>query len=107
MSVRAIDPAELKRRLDAREPPVVLDVRERDELAICALAGALHIPMGDVPRRVGELDPEREIVCVCHHGVRSANVAAWLANAGFERVANLSGGIDRWARDVEPTMPRY
>lgn len=107
MSFLPLDPRELKRRLDAGEAPVVLDVREPDELALCAIAGAQPIPMGDIPRRVGELDPERETVCVCHHGVRSANVAAWLANAGFERVYNLTGGIDRWARDVEPTMARY
>lgn len=107
MSFRPLDPRELKRRLDAGDAPIVLDVREPDELALCAIAGAQAIPMGDIPRRVGELDPEREIVCVCHHGVRSANVAAWLANAGFERVYNLTGGIDRWAREVEPSMARY
>jgi rhodanese-related sulfurtransferase len=63
--------------------------------------------MGDIPSRLTELDPEAEWVVVCHHGIRSAQVAIYLARAGFDRVSNLTGGIDAWALEVDPAMPRY
>lgn len=104
---RSIAPSELARRIAAGERFVLLDVREPEELEICRLPGAVTIPMGDVPRRLGELDREATIVCVCHHGVRSANVAGLLSRAGFPAVLNLAGGVERWALDVDPTLPRY
>ena len=107
MDVRAITPAELKRRLEAGEDLVLLDVREPAEIAVCRIEGSLWIPMGELALRHAELDPERPTVCVCHHGVRSAHVAAALARLGFQRLYNLSGGIDRWADEVEPSMQRY
>lgn len=107
MPVQSIQPTELKRRLDAGEALCVLDVREVGELAICRIAGALHIPMGEILRRHGELDRARPIVCVCHHGMRSANVAAALERLGFPAILNLAGGIERWATDVDPSMARY
>ena len=102
-----ITPREQKTRLEGAEPPLLLDVREPEELAIAQLPDALHIPMGDVPARLSELEPEREIVVVCHHGIRSAQVAIYLVGAGFERVSNLAGGIDAWAAEADPSMPRY
>lgn len=87
--------------------PLLLDVREPQEFAYCHIEGSLHIPMNDVPARIGELDPEREIVCICHHGMRSASVAGFLERQGFRNVVNLSGGIDAWAVRVDPEMPRY
>ena len=102
-----LSPTELRDRLAADAPPVVLDVREHGELAVCSLDGAVHVPMGEIVARVDELDPAAEIVCMCHHGVRSARVASFLVSQGFERVWNLSGGIDRWAEDVDPAMARY
>ncbi|MBI5435090.1 MAG: sulfurtransferase [Planctomycetes bacterium] len=105
-----IAPRELARRLAtprAGERLVLLDVREPDELAICRLPGALAIPMGEVPRRLQELDRAAAIVCVCHHGIRSANVAGLLARSGFTHVLNLSGGVERWALEVDPAMARY
>ena len=107
MPVQQITPSELKRRLDAGEELVLLDVREHEEVALCSIEGSLHIPMGELAVRHVELDPERPTVCVCHHGIRSANVAAALERFGFPTLFNLTGGIDRWADEVEPGMRRY
>ncbi len=105
--MREITPRELRRRLDDGAPPLLLDVREAAELAICHLAGAVHVPMGDVPARLHELDPDREIVVYCHHGQRSAAVVAFLERHEFANVANLVGGIERWALEIDPATPRY
>jgi rhodanese-related sulfurtransferase len=104
---------ELKARRDRSDPHeaddkfAVLDVREPEEVAIAPFPDAIHIPMGDIPSRIAELDPGAEWVVVCHHGVRSAQVAMYLARMGFERVSNLSGGIDAWSLTVDPATPRY
>ena len=102
-----IDPVTLKARLDRGESVLILDVREPFEIALAPFPGATHIPMGDIPSRLTELDPDQETVVVCHHGVRSAQVAMYLAQNGFERVLNLSGGIDAWSEDADPSTPRY
>lgn len=102
-----IFPRQLKERIDRGDRPVVLDVREMDEVALAPFPHAAHIPMGEVPLRLSELDPKREIVVVCHHGIRSAQVAGYLSSIGFERVLNLSGGIDAWSVSVDPTLARY
>lgn len=102
-----ISPHELKQRLDRGEAIVILDVREPEELAIARITGALHIPMGEIPGRLHELDPEQEIVVMCHHGVRSAQVANFLAQRDFARVTNLGGGIDMWSQAIDPSVPRY
>ena len=101
------DPVTLKARLDRGANVVILDVREPFEIALAPFPGATHIPMGDIPSRLTELDPDRETVVVCHHGVRSAQVAMYLAQMGFERVLNLAGGIDAWSEDADPSTPRY
>ena len=87
--------------------PLLLDVREAWEVALCSLPGSVHIPMGQVPARLDEIDPEAPVVCVCHHGVRSARVAWILERSGFGRVFNLEGGIDAWARQVDPACATY
>ncbi len=102
-----ITAAQLKQRLDAGEDIQLVDVREAEELALARLPGALHIPMGDIPGRLHQIDPEKEIVVVCHHGIRSANVAQFLAQRDFARVLNLAGGIDAWSVTVDPSVPRY
>ena len=102
-----IDPVTLKARLDRGESVLILDVREPFEIALAPFPGATHIPMGDIPSRLIELDPDRETVVVCHRGVRSAQVAMYLAQNGFEHVLNLSGGIDAWSEDADPSTPRY
>jgi len=85
----------------------IVDVREPWEHAICALKEAVLIPMAELPRRLGELDPLRPTVARCHHGVRSFQVGLWLERQGFSDVANLTGGIDAWARDIDPDMASY
>jgi rhodanese-related sulfurtransferase len=105
--VADITPEELKTRLDAGRPPVLLDVREDWETRLCRLPDAVHIPIEELELRVEELNPEDEIVVYCHQGVRSAAVARWLEGLGFRRVRNLAGGLDAWARTVDPTMRRY
>lgn len=107
MVVEAITPAQLRERLAAGEDLLLLDVREPEERTLCAIEGSLHIPMGELALRHVELDPERPTVCVCHHGIRSAHVALALERLGFDRLFNLSGGIDRWATDVDPRLLRY
>jgi rhodanese-related sulfurtransferase len=87
---------------------VLLDVREPWECAVARIEGSTLIPMGEIPARAfQELDPESHIVTICHHGVRSMNVAVWLRNQGFERVQSLRGGIDGWSATVDPKVPRY
>jgi rhodanese-related sulfurtransferase len=101
-----ITPQELAARLAAESAPTLLDVREPWEHAICALAGARLIPMEELPQRLHELDRGAEIVVYCHHGVRSAMVVQWL-RAQAVPARNLRGGIDAWAVDVDPGLPRY
>jgi rhodanese-related sulfurtransferase len=101
-----ITPEELKARLEAGTPPAILDVREAWEHAICALPGARLIPIEELPYRADELEPQRETVVYCHHGVRSAAAAQWLRQLGFPAV-NLRGGIDAWALAVDPSLRRY
>jgi len=97
---------ELKRRLDAGEKVFVLDVREPHEYQICHIKGHL-IPLGDLPKRMSELDSSREIVVHCKSGVRSAKAVAQLQQAGFRKVANLKGGILAWADRIDPKVPKY
>jgi rhodanese-related sulfurtransferase len=105
--VTSITPRELKQRLERGDALTLLDVRERGEHSICALPGDLLIPMGELPARLQELDPEKETVVYCHHGIRSAHVIAHLEAQGFTKLVNLRGGIEAWARDVDPAMRRY
>jgi rhodanese-related sulfurtransferase len=107
VEIGEILPEELNERLRLGERPLILDVREPEEIAIAAFPGATHIPMGDIPSRITELDPGQETIVVCHHGIRSAQVAMYLARLGFERVSNLSGGINLWSATVDPAVPRY
>ena len=101
-------PTEAKARFDDQSPDfVLLDCREPEELALARIDGAMHIPMGDIPARLQSLDPAKEYVVFCHHGVRSASVVAFLRQQEFERVRNMTGGIDAWSREVDPTVPHY
>jgi rhodanese-related sulfurtransferase len=87
--------------------PVLLDVREPWEFELCHLEDAQLMPMHLVPVRCQELDPEQDIVVICHHGARSMQVALFLENRGFAAVHNLAGGVNAWAMDVDPAMRRY
>lgn len=107
--MRQLTAAELKAWLDdpARERPVLLDVREPWEVQICALPDAVHVPMREVPARAGEIDPEAPVVAICHHGARSMQVAVFLERNGYSNTYNLAGGVDAWAKTVDPSMPVY
>jgi rhodanese-related sulfurtransferase len=90
-----------------REPPLLLDVREPWEYEKARIEGAQLIPMREMPSRIAELDPNKEVVAICHHGGRSAQVAMFLEKAGFKKMHNLVGGVDAWSRTVDPTVPLY
>lgn len=98
---------ELEARRKRGESPFVLDVREGWELDIARLPDVVHIPMNEVPRRLGELDAAREIIVMCRSGGRSQRIAEFLAGHGFSDVKNLTGGILAWGEDVDPTVPSY
>lgn len=102
-----ISPIELKQWLDERMQFVLLDVRTDEEVDLCALPGHTHIPMNLIPMRYNELPDDVPIVVYCHHGIRSLHTAMYLAEAGFEQLYNLQGGIDAWSVLVDPEMPRY
>ena len=89
------------------EPPLLLDVREPWEFETCRIDGSELIPMSRIPSRLDEMDPERETVVICHHGVRSYQVAIYLERYGFSSLINLSGGVAAWARDIDTSMATY
>jgi len=90
-----------------RERPLLLDVREPWEYEKARIAGAQLVPMRDVPKRLDQIDQDKEVVAICHHGGRSAQVAMFLEKAGYAKVHNLVGGVDAWSRTVDPTVPLY
>lgn len=104
-----ISSTQLKAWLDdaASVKPVLVDVREPWEFAHCNITGAVLIPMGSVPARVQELDPDVPTVVICHHGMRSMQVAMYLQQQGFSKLYNLGGGIAAWAAQVDSAMPTY
>jgi sulfur-carrier protein adenylyltransferase/sulfurtransferase len=107
MAVPELAPLQVKHRLDAGEPLRILDVREPWERAIASLPGSVNIPMGEIPARWRELDAEAQIVVLCKAGSRSRHVAQFLSAQGLPKVANLSGGIDAWTRDIDPSLASY
>jgi rhodanese-related sulfurtransferase len=105
--VEELFPAQAKERLDRKDGTLLLDVREHDELAVAAIAGAVHIPMGELGGRLQELPKDKDIIVVCHTGSRSLMVSVQLKRRGYDRVFNLAGGIDLWSQTVDPNVPRY
>ena len=100
--------AELRDHLQSTSnTPLLLDVREPWEFETCKIDNSVLVPMRQIPSAMNELDPDSEIIVICHHGIRSRAVAAYLANNEFSNVINLSGGIDAWAKQVDPSMPTY
>ena len=91
----------------SRPQPMLLDVRENWEFETCKIAGSTQIAMNTIPARIEELDEDAEIVCICHHGARSMQVAAFLERNGFSKTFNLTGGIHAWAVQVDSAMPKY
>ncbi len=104
-----ISASQLRAWLDdtSRDQPLLLDVREPWEFDTARIDGAQLVPMREVPARLAEIDKEREVVAICHHGGRSMQVAMFLEKQGYERVHNLTGGIDAWSRTVDPSVPTY
>jgi len=92
---------------DAREKPLLIDVREPWEYAICHIEGAQLIPLQSIPNNLAQLPKDRDLVLICHRGNRSNVAAQWLARNGYERLHNLRGGVAAWASEVDPTMARY
>ncbi len=103
----AITPEQLQEKLSTGEKPVLLDVREEWEYEICNIDGSIHISMGQINQMLEELSPDNETIVICHHGMRSFQVGAFLESNGFKHIVNLEGGIDAWARTVEPEMAQY
>ena len=102
-----IEPTEVKQRLDRQDPFVLIDVREPHEFQICRIPGSTLIPLGDLPKRVNELNPDDEIVAHCKSGMRSAKAVEFLKQAGFRKVRNMKGGILAWSEKVDPSVPKY
>jgi rhodanese-related sulfurtransferase len=107
--MKQIGPAELAAWLadGGRAKPVLLDVREPWEFEKAKIAGSRLVPLGEVARRFGELDPKAQVVAICHHGGRSMQAALFLEKNGFASVHNLTGGVDAWSRMVDPSVPLY
>ena len=106
--MRRLSARELREYLDrTEEPPLLLDVREPWEYQVCHLPNSQLVPMRHIPTALDQLEPGRETVVICHHGIRSAAVARFLEQAGFTNVINLDGGVAAWAREVDRSMPTY
>ncbi|MCB1774581.1 MAG: sulfurtransferase [Gammaproteobacteria bacterium] len=107
--MREFSAVQLRDHLAHAEPPgpLLLDVREPWEFRVCRIEGSQLIPMGHIAASINALDPARETVVICHHGIRSRQVARFLDYQGFDNVINLSGGVEAWARDVDRQMATY
>ncbi len=105
--VKEMPVEELKAKLDRGEKPLIIDVRENWEYQLVHLEQAVHVPMREIPATMNELDKDAEIVVHCHHGGRSYEVSAYLMQNGFTNVKNLTGGIDSWARRIDPSLRTY
>lgn len=107
--MQQIRPRQLAARLsdDSQGKPVLLDVREPWEFALCNIPGSVHIPMHMIPMRSNELKQDDEIVLICHHGGRSMQVGMFLERQGFTSLINLAGGVAAWAEEVDPNLARY
>ncbi len=104
-----IDCGSVRQLLDANEDVLLLDCREEDEYAVAKIAQAQLLPMSQIMDRAAELDPHqnRRVIVHCHHGGRSLQVTQWLRQKGFAQAQNMTGGIDRWSQEIDPTIPRY
>ncbi|NOT11540.1 MAG: rhodanese [Methylococcaceae bacterium] len=107
MSVKQVSAIELKQRIEKNDPLVLLDVREPYEYEYARIEGSLLIPLNQIPQRLAELDPQQEIMVICHHGMRSQQAAQFLMHSGFTHVYNLNGGIDAWSSYCDASVRRY
>jgi len=102
-----ITPRQVKDRLERGEKLLLIDVREPHEHALCRIDGAVLIPMGAIPANLQKLDTDEDVICFCHHGMRSLDVANWLRQQGVTSAKSMAGGIDRWSTEIDPQVPRY
>lgn len=100
-----VDVATAARQLEHRG--TLLDVREPMELDFCKIRGSLTIPMGQIPHRLSEIPKDEPVYVLCHHGMRSGQVTAFLRQRGFDNTINVAGGIEAWSTEVDPEIPRY
>jgi adenylyltransferase/sulfurtransferase len=107
MNELEISVSDLKQRLDRAEKILLVDVREPWEHAQCRIEGSVLVPMGAIPANLQRLDIDQPVVCYCHHGMRSMDVANWLRAQGVADAKSLAGGIDRWSLEIDPKVPRY
>lgn len=110
--IEQVRPGQLPQWLQSNgADPVVLDVRENSEVRAASVKPGgfelVHIPMNEIPGRLGQLDPGRAVAVLCHHGARSMRVAMFLQANGFDKVANIAGGIEAWSQELDPSVPRY
>jgi len=105
--MRNLNSEQLQLHLQTEPELLLLDVREKWEFDICHIQTSENMPMGSIPDRLEELDAEKETIVICHHGARSLQVAHFLENNGFINVVNLDGGVDAWAKIIDPNMAQY
>lgn len=107
MPIKQVSATELKARIQDEPHLFLLDVREANEFHYASIKDSVLIPLNQSPQRLDELDPQQEIVVICHHGVRSRQACMYLVNSGFNKVSNLTGGIDAWSCACDSSVPRY
>lgn len=107
MPITQCSAQELQQRLENNEDFLLLDVREAHEYAFAHIQGSLHIPLRQIPERIQELNPEKDLIVLCHHGMRSQQACLFLEQYGFTRLYNLVGGIDAWSLSCDATVSRY
>jgi len=107
MPVQIVTVKDLQKKLQEPNELFLLDVREPSEFAYASIAGSVLIPLNQIPQRLSELDSQREIVVICHHGMRSMQAASFLDHSGFSQVFNLQGGIDAWSLECDSAVRRY
>ncbi len=102
-----ISPAEVAEAMQGDSELVLLDCREADELRVAAIAGAVHVPMQEIPNRLDSLERQKPLIVFCHRGMRSRRVAEFLRGRGFANARSMSGGIAAWSRQIDPSVPQY
>jgi rhodanese-related sulfurtransferase len=107
MTVKKLSATELKNKIEQEEKLFLLDVREPNEYEYGHIANSILIPLNQIPNKLSELDPEQEIVVICHHGMRSQQAANYLVQSGFKNISNLTGGIDAWSCNCDSSVRRY
>jgi len=105
--MQSITPERLKQRIDGGDNLELIDVRDPWEFEICRIQGSRNIPMTEIESQLAAIDSSMETVLICHHGVRSLQIAAFLESLGYQHLYNLDGGINRWSGTVDPDMPQY